>query len=139
MAQYEVRVKPLTNASDKIHSLAVNLNKIYEQLDTVRTGLPSGFTQTKQQIAKTIESVHRSNFEAGKMSQTLQEIAGIYKRAEQSAIGNLTTTSNSEPKLITPLRLKQSPEAPQGVLFISNLALPDWLQMAVLKYEQTRV
>ena len=138
MAQYEVRVKSLTNASDKIRSLAVNLKRTQEQLDNVRARLPAGFTGTKQQVSSTIDSVRRLNSDTGKMAQTLQEIASIYKKAEQSAIGDIKITSTPGLKSTTPLRLKQNTEGAQGVLFLSNLVLPDWLQLAVLKYEQTR-
>jgi hypothetical protein len=138
VAQYEVKIKALNNASERLNSLANSIMKVHGQLDAVRAGLPSGFNATKQQISKTIESVSRSRSNTGKMGQTLQEITDIYKRAEQTAFDTIEKTDKQTQKQNTPLRLRPQPEKSQGVIFLNNLILPDWLQSAVLKYEQRR-
>jgi len=137
MARYEILTVPLDDASDRISSLAVNIKKVQGQLDGVLKEMPKGLGGSKQRISNTAKSVGSLNYSADKTAQTLRETTMIYKRAEQTAYG--TSYGGGEPtstKLSTPLRLRT--ERVQGVLFSGNTILPDWLQMAVLKYEQSK-
>ena len=138
MAQYVVKIKQLRSLSERMISLEKNIVRVREQLDTIHADLPSGFISTKQQISATIESVRRSSKHTEEMRKVLQNVAEVYGKAEQKAIYIPDSTEKNVKKPNTPLRLRVRPEKSQGVFFRSNLILPDWLQLAVLKYEQSR-
>jgi chromosome segregation ATPase len=141
MAQYEIKVKPLADVGDRLNALTANMRKVQEQLDTVRTDMPKGFDNSKQQISATFESVSSLGKRIERMNNTLQEVTRIYKSAEQAAFNDIGNKeiANVKVKPNTPLRLRPQTEVSQGVVFLSDLVLPDWLQMAVLRYEQTRL
>jgi len=138
MAQYEIKIKPLINVSERLHALAIDMRKVQGQLDAVRSDMPKGFNNVKQRILNTHESVSRSSTRIERMNITLQEITRIYKKAEQTALNDIKSKETINIKPTIPLRLHTRTGTSQGVVFMSDLILPDWLQMSVLRYEQTR-
>jgi len=138
MAKYKVLIKPLNKSVENIRSLASGLSSVKERLDGVRTGLPSGLESSMREITFTAESVNVLNSFTIKMSSTLQSIAGVYQKAEKTAFDPSPDVNKSSIKgnVQQPLRLKT--QKAQGVLFVGDLTLPDWLQMAVLRYEQSK-
>jgi len=138
MAKYEVYIKPLNKSGDSIRSLAGGLDNVRGRLESVLADLPLGFDSSKRQISAMIESVNNLNSRTVKISQTLDTITGIYKKAEQEAFAASPGIDKTLVKKTTPQPLKLRTGKTQGVLFVGDLTLPDWLQMAVLKYEQSK-
>jgi len=136
MARYEVKVLPLSEAGERINSLVSGINNVQGRLDSILVELPPGLRCLKPQISATRESASSLHSLGGKMGRTLQELSVIYKKAEQTAFGTSHSAVKTTTRPNTPLRLRT--ERTQGMLFTGNLFLPDWLQMAVLKYEQTK-
>jgi len=137
MARYEIQVVPLNDASDRINSLAANIKKVQGRLDSVLKEMPKGLGGSKQRISATCKSIGSLNYNADKTAQILREITMIYKKAEQTVYGtNHGGGESSSIKMNKPLRLRT--ERTQGILFSGNTILPDWLHMAVLKYEQSK-
>ena len=138
MAKYEVLLKPLNKSGESIGSLAGGLENVRGRLEGVLADLPLGFDSSKQQISTMVDSINSLKSRTVKMSDTLNTIAGIYKKAEQEAFTASDATDKTPIKTTKPQPLKLRTGKTQGVLFVGDLTLPDWLQMVVLKYEQSK-
>ena len=137
MAWYDISTDLLAEAGEKIQSFADDLSALRERLDGILFDLPednSIFLQQKQ-ISGNLLDVY---VYAGALGHTLFEIMEIYAGAERSAFaGDVYAAEKIEPppKATPPPIIRQS----RGVLLFGDLIMPDWLQAAVLKYEQAHL
>jgi len=137
MAQYEIISTPLLDAADTFFLLADGLSKIQQQLCGVLSSLPGSLSDFQQQVALECDTLDKLSSYANQLGQTLIEIIEVYAQAEQTA---LCGVGQVKQRPMTPLTL--SPpiiRKTYGVFLSSDLILPDWLQSAVMKYEQSNI
>ena len=136
MAQYEIFVTPSIEAGNTFHSLSGDFRELQEQLDGILSELPENHYGSKQQIAAISGGVGDLSSYAEKLGQVFLEIIEVYSQAEHSALNG---KDNLEKSVLPPSALKPSiVHNTQSVFLFGNLLLPDWLQSAVLKYEQSQ-
>jgi len=138
MAQYEIFSAPLTEAVNALHSIAGGLSEVQEQLGGILSDLPENMHGFRQQIAAGCGTIEELCLYAKTLGLTLLEIIEIYARAEQTAFNEVdqnerrTAAYDITDTLGTPPIIHRT----YGVLLSGGPVLPDWLQAAVLKYEQ---
>jgi len=138
MAQYEIYSAPLKEAGDALHSIAVGLSEVREQLSGILSDLPESMHGFRQQISAECGTIEELCLYAETLGLTLLEIIEIYARAEQTAFNEVdqnerrTAAYNIPDTPMTPPIIHRT----YGVLLTGGPVLPDWLQAAVLKYEQ---
>ncbi|MCL2820292.1 MAG: hypothetical protein FWD38_05615 [Oscillospiraceae bacterium] len=137
MSQYEISIIPINEASDKINLLVNRISEVSERLHGVQIDLPSSFNDIKRQINVRIESVDKHKSQTAKLSQALKEVSDIYKRAEQTAISSDVNENNTAGTPGIAYKLQRRANSGQGVILSRRLIMPDWLQMAVVEYEQS--
>jgi len=137
MAKYEVSTGPLGIAGDSFSSLATELGTAQERLGAVLSGWPEGLPELRRQLATTSDSISDASRGAQDMARALWEISEIYSQAERCAFNDHAQASPLHAAILQPALLPQLRES-SGLLFPGELVLPDWLQMAVLRYEQSR-
>ena len=136
MAQYEISVTPSIEASDAFYSLSSDFGELQEQLDNILSELPENHYASQKQIAVIRGAVEGLGSYSKRLGRALLEITEVYSQAERSALGSY----NSLEKLSPPPDASKPTivHNTQSVFLFGNLLLPDWLQSAVLKYEQSQ-
>ena len=139
MAQYEFFSELLAEAGGALHSIAVGLSEVREQLGGILADLPDSMHGFRQQISAECGTIEELYLYANTLGLTLLEIIEIYTRAEQTAFNEVaqneqrTAVYNKSNTPGTPPIIHRT----YGVLLSGGPVLPDWLQAAVLKYEQS--
>ena len=136
MAQYEVHIEALREAAEHFGSAAGQLDAQNDRLGAVLGELSESLTELRQQLATSKNSIGETTTKTREISLTLKEISEIYAGAERIAFADVNSESShpAAPKpLATPITVKK----PAFVLF-ENILMPEWLQIAVLKYEQSQ-
>ena len=138
MAQYEIFSAPLTEAGDALHSISGGLSEVREQLSGILSDLPEDMHGFRQQIAAECGTIEELCLYAKMLGLTLLEIIEIYARAEQTAFNEAAQNERRPAVNDIPDTLGTPPiiRRTYGVLLSGGPVLPDWLQAAVLKYEQ---
>lgn len=136
MAWYEITASPINDAAEKIKLFANDLNTLSERLDSIFIELPQSthLTQQKRQISGNLRNI---STQSASLGQALDGVIEVYTNAERSAFGNTERTKAVgavQPTISQPSILRQS----NSVLMFGDLVTPDWLQTAVLKYEQSK-
>jgi hypothetical protein len=134
--EYDIRIVPLTGASEKLNSLNIELGKVQAQFDSVINNLQSALQSERGKISSLSKSVGEASSNAGRMKQTLCSITEVYGKAEQTVFNNINDAGRANQK--SPMQIKPPAATSPGVVFSSDLILPDWLQAAVIKFEQSR-
>ena len=137
MAWYEVSTEQLAKAGDKIVSFAGDLDVFQEKLGVILSELPEklGDFQKHKKIAAELMDMSAS---ANRLGQTLTETAEIYSHAERTAFADdgYAKPDHAPQPPPAPRRKMPTIRQPQSVLLFGDLIMPDWLQAAVLRYEQ---
>ena len=134
MAKYEIHITPLTEAADSIHSIADDLYAVQGRLSSILSEMPECLRGLREQISFDCGAIGDLHFDAKKLSQALLEISEIYEKAERSVFNTDDNTKQSAAPANVPLPIIYRV---QGFFIPGSLILPDWLQVAVLKYEQS--
>ena len=137
MAWYEVSTAPLTEAGEQIQSFANDLDAAQEKLYRIFSELPENLRALKQQRHITGGMKDLCVY-AGSIARTLFGITEIYTNAERSALGGGDYAEDKQAKQTS--KAAKPPQIIQktnGVLLFGDLIMPDWLQAAVIKYEQS--
>ena len=137
MAQYSVKTGPLNEAGEDFSVLAGDLGRIREGLDILLSKWPEGMSGLRRQLAGVKDSIQEISKKTRDAGMALYEISDFYTRAERTAFD----ANNREPGInpakkqhISPPKIRSS----SGVVMFERTILPDWLQMAVLEYEQSQ-
>jgi len=135
MAQYEIYIAPLIEATDTIRSIADSLGTVEGRLADILSDMPECLSVVRQQVAHDCGAVGELSVRAKELSQTLYEISEIYAQAERSIfnVGDKTKQA-AAPVSVSPPVIYRA----RGVFLPGSLLMPDWLQLAVLKYEQSQ-
>jgi len=140
MGQYEVTPALLKEAADVIRLIADGLGAVRDQLGGALSGLNESMPDARRQMAISCEAAGDLRLSAERLEQTLREATEAYTRAEMSASDYLSETGQDAKAGRQPAaqaaRLPAVVRKNYGVLLSSDLVMPDWLQAAVLKYEQ---
>ena len=135
MAWYEISAAPLADAGDKIQSFANDLTAIRERLESLFSGLQGslrGFQQQKNISSKISELC----ISGGNIGRKLTEITEIYANAERLVFDG--EDSAGEKHALSPGAAPPIIKSSSSVLLFNDLIMPDWLQAAVIKYEQSQ-
>ena len=153
MAKYDFSSAPLIEAGEAFRLLAGSLDAIRERLGGVRSDLTGNMPGIGRRISAELEAIADLRLSADKAGRTLLEIVEIYARAEQAAFGGFDeigpaggaafggfgqTGRTGQRQTMKPGSATPVIRRTHGVFLSDALILPDWLQAAVLKYEQTK-
>ena len=133
MAQYEFSRTPLTEAGDAFFALSGDLYTAIERLEGVFHDLPEVLRDFRRQINAECGVLEDLCGDARKLGETLRGVVEIYTRAERSALDG--SDHGAEQRAAARMPAVQET---RGVLLFGDLLLPDWLQAAVIQYEQSR-
>ena len=135
MAQYEVSAKGLYQAGDDFADAAGQMEAAGERLASVLSGLDECLTEFRKPLIRERDAVRDLSGMSREMGRTLHEIAQVYTQAERSVFeagsGGIESAA-APPK--TPI-IRKNP----ALLLFGDLVIPDWLQLAVLRYEQAQL
>jgi len=138
VAEYKVNTGLLSEAGDNISTLITELRRYEERIASVVMRLPEGTIAIKRQLDLSREKMSDLCRNSKNLGRTLYEIADVYSRAEQNSsfdeYRNKNTPGTKLKKPVLP-KIRNS----TGSIMFNNTILPNWLQMAVLEYEQTRM
>jgi hypothetical protein len=137
VARYSVETSLLSEAGEDFSSLAAEIDKYRERVDSVRSQWSEGLADLREKLAVSKESLSEISRKSRSFGFTLYEIIDIYTRAERSAMGghhrDLDSTTVIRQATVLP-NIRSS----SGAVFIDRTVLPDWLQMEVLEYERAQ-
>ena len=137
MAQYEVHIPRLCESGENFKMLAVGLDSISRRMENVITALQKeSLLKVKKQLITEKDSILKTAAHANTMGRMLLEISDIYALAEKTAFSDavpVQVQQRQEFPVVTPNIIK-----PVGLLLFGELLLPDWIQMAIIKYEQSQ-
>ena len=138
MAWYEISTARIAEAGEDITSFVEALCVLRERLDGIIFELPgdSHIIRQQKQISGRLKDISSNAKDA---ARTLSEITDIYSDAERRAFGgdvkhNKTTADQTPRPSAAPPRIARKSSR---VTLFSDLIMPDWLQAAVIKYEQS--
>ena len=139
MARYEVSTDRLSEAGDIIISFADDLSGMRERFDGVLLELPDVLNSFNIHKKISGDILDISVLSKG-LGRTLKEIADVYCQAEQSAFGagDCAILEQRPQPQIAPAMQPPAIRQTQSVFLFGDLIMPDWLQAAVLRYEQAR-
>ena len=137
MAEYSVKTGPLNEAGENFSIFAGELGMFKEKLDTILSKWQEGMPELRRQLAGSKESINEISRQSRNIGKTLYEITDFYIRAERSAISGHIRDLNiniidKQPVILPNIR------SSSGVVVFERRILPDWLQLAVLEYEQSQ-
>jgi len=140
MAQYEVATKALLDAGEQFESALSQLNNLTMRLEATLADWPEALPDLREALAKEIDGVHKLSADTRNVSRTLYEIVDIYTDAERTAFHPQASTGSGDmhaaPAIntATPPAIRDNP----ALLLFGEIVMPEWLQMAVLRYEQSQ-
>jgi len=137
MARYEIHASRLAAAEENLLSLADRLRFLSERIDGIQFELPDDphLVQKKKQISCSVKDICLSVKNIGR---TLTEITAVYANAERCAFGDDDVTGR---RVQTDMKILRQPSVVRqsgNVLLFGDLIMPDWLQAAVIKFEQSQ-
>ena len=135
MSQYSVKTNILNESGDNLDSLARELNIYHERINNVLSQCSEELTDQRTRLSIVSESVNELSWKSKKFSSTLFDIIDHYTHAERFAFNgdmNNIFKDKLNLKTVTLPKIRRS----SGPIFFERSIIPDWLQMAVLKYEQ---
>lgn len=137
MAQYSVKTGPLSEAGEEFLMLAGDFGRHREGLDSMLSRWPEGLSGLRRQLTKTKESIYEISKKTRSTGMVLHEITDHYTRAERSAISGHVRDLNRHAtgQQLVPL---PSIRSSSGAVMFERTVMPDWLQIAVLEYEQSQ-
>lgn len=150
MPWYDVKTNKITEASAELLSVGRSLDMIRQQLDNItiqQAPTLAVFHRKKQTSSNNLRDASQTAKNFGK---TLSEIADIYYSAERAAFIDEEKPASNQTSEQSPARQPAAaqPTTPpiavptirqsNAVLFSGSLIVPDWLQSAVLRFEQAR-
>ena len=136
MAQYEITTPPLFEAESAFRSLVAELSAVLDQLDGVVSALPESMLDIRRQITAERKEIENLSQFANKLGQTLSDVIDVYARAEQMVFGEADQAERQQTvfSAVPPTIVHRT----YGVFMSGDLVLQDWLQAAVIKYEQSK-
>jgi len=141
MAQYDISIMPLIEAADTFRSIAGDLSAVQARLYRMLSDLPGTMGKYRQQIATESAAIDDLCSHIRKLGIALLEITEIYLQAERMALSDGGDDNTARQPARQAPHIPQSPpilHRSNGVLLSGNLVMSDWLQLAVLKYQQSQ-
>ena len=136
MSEYSVRTCILNEAGEDFLLLAREFKMLLERVSSVLSSYPESPAGFRQQLDRTKESMNGISRKTRDLGLTLYEIIDCYAYAERRAIGG--DNRYLHPHTANPRDVKlPSIRNTSGAVMFDRTILPDWLQMAVLEYEQS--
>ena len=137
MAEYNVSTGALCEAGDCFSALAAELDSAHERLDAVLAALPENLLDLRKHLAGAGDSVSEASKKARGFGRALWEISEIYSRAEGAAFAERNEGAGAQTE---DMRSNTPPpiRTPSGVSLFGDLIMPEWLQVAVMKYAQSQ-
>ena len=134
MSQYSVKTNILNESGENLNSLARELNMYHERINNVLSQCSEELSDQRAKLSISSESINELSWKTKNISSTLYNIIDYYTHAERSAMNSdlLNYNSNGSNNSTRLPKIRSS----TGPIFFDRTIIPDWLQMAVLKYEQ---
>jgi hypothetical protein len=103
------------------------------ELDAILAAWPEGLDILRARLAESADTVRSIASDTKNMGRVMQAAADIYANADRACFnrppeGGLTGPPSAVPRVRAPAA---------GVYFMGGLVMQDWLQAAVLNYEQS--
>ena len=132
---YEVSIKKLSEIGGELESFSNDLTGLQESFNSILAGFPIGLDEMRRRISVTGASVSEITLASKRLRTTLADIADVYALAERDAMGS------ADNKTIAPKTQLSTPkivDTKNSVMLTGSIVMPHWLQVAVLKYEQSQ-
>ena len=137
MLHYSVKTGILSEAGEEFLFLAREIELLFERIGSVMLNCSTNLIDLRKQLDISKESINEASRKSRTLGLALYEIIDYYTYAERHAISG----DNRDLKLQTnnslSLKMPSIRNTSSAVLFDRTI-LPDWLQMAVLEYEQSQ-
>ena len=140
MSKYEVNTSKLADVGSELLALSNSLDALMMRLNDLSMGRASGLNEFRRRKQVSAENLREASLSAKNFGNTLSEIATVYYDAERSAFGDEqhAVTPGTGRIGISPIPAIPTLRQSNSVVFSGNLIVPNWLQSAVIKYEQAR-
>ena len=152
MAQYEIHMSHLFEAGAEFKKLADGLDEITQRMEKVICALKDeSIPELRQRLVNEKYTISNVSVCSNRIGQTLKDISGIYARAEDYSFSGRPSVSGNpnvfgspdsldNDELTFPSVSATTPDItkPSGLLLFGDLVIPDWVQIAVIKYEQSQ-
>jgi len=134
VSQYSVKTNILNESGENLNSLARELNMHHERINNVLSQCSEELSDQRAKLSISSESINELSWKTKNISSTLYNIIDYYTHAERSAMNsdlhNYNSNGSNNSTRLPKIRSSTGP------IFFDRTIIPDWLQMAVLKYEQ---
>lgn len=137
MAQYNVKTISLDEASECFSIFAGDLGRYCEGIDSMLSKFPDEMTGFRKQLAGRKESLIELSRNIRKVGVTLCDVADHYSRAEHNVMSGQSHEIKAARRRTAAIAVPKIRNSSGAVLF-ERTVMPDWLQAAVMKYEQSR-
>jgi len=135
VAQYEFYHASLLEALEQFNNLTTGLNAAYDQLNEVLAQWQDSLPELRRQLAFTADNVVSAADGARRAGQALENIAEAYAKAERQVYDGVNVSSQQTALLTSPPHISK----PNGKVLFTDTVMPNWLQIAVIKYEQAQL
>jgi hypothetical protein len=137
VAQYSIETGPLNEAGEDFSVLAIELDKYRDRIGSVLSQWQEGLPELQRQLAGAMESTLNISRNARTLGLVLYEIIDCYIQAERTASSGYDQDL-SMPSAPSGHALLPNVRKSTGFVPLERTVLPDWLQIAVLEYEQSQ-
>ena len=140
MSKYEVNTSGLVDVESELQALSRSLDALMRRLNDIPIGRASGLDEFRHRKQASVENLREASLSAKNFGHALSEIAKVYYDAERSAFADEqhTVTPGAGRAGIVPALTIPTLRQSNSVVFSGNLIVPNWLQSAVIKYEQAQ-
>ena len=140
MAWYEISTDSLFEAEEMMRSCGDDFRMLCERLDRINLDIQE-FQHLYREQKRMSGSMVDISADIVRIEQTLSQIAAIYAKAENSVFDcdSLAATARSRNPATSEQQLPKIIRRTNEVVLFGDLLMPDWLKVAVLKYEQSQI
>ena len=136
MAQYEFSSGFLSETQEQLRYLTIGLNTARDRLNVVLMQWHDNLPELRRDLVSVVGRIGNAEDSARKVSQALEEIAEVYAQADKTAFEG--GVCQSKPAVTSPVVTPMTVRKPSGAILFGDLVMPDWLRIAVIKYEQSQ-
>jgi len=137
LTEYNVNTRLLNEAGDELSILSADLDKFLERLDSVLLQLSKDVEKEQRQLLGIRESLSELSGKTNGLGIAIYTIIDVYTQAERLALGEYRQEIRKYSAKKYSTKIPNIRNA-SGVVMLNRTVLPDWLQEAVLKYEQSQ-
>jgi len=137
VAQYSIKTGPLDEAGEDLSILAAELGRYRERVDALLPQLPEGTDILRRKLTGTKDTIYEISKKTRGIGMALYEIIDHYARAERVACGGHDRDTNKRINNRHNIKVPKIKRSTRKILF-DGAIMPDWLKIAILKFEQSQ-